>query len=284
MKIALGCASVLVSATLASSIPASGQECSYCAVPSDDSTVVSVLFNVSESSLDKNFRDNSESIAKIKNCLDSISDSESLRLKKIRIVSAASPDSLFEIVSPGEDRKGAFLAVRTNLLYDIAGAPNIAIEFPIRNRWSVAVEHVFPWWIWSSNSRSLQILYPSVLGRYWWGNRATKNVLTGPFAGLQFGGGKYDIEPHHKGWQGEGWIGGPEIGYAWELSRHWHFEVSAGAGIMWTHYRRYHGMENDKHLVYQYNGHYTWVGPIKANASIAYLFYRKAKPGRASSR
>ena len=40
-------------------------------------------------------------------------------------------------------------ALKTNLLFDLAFAPNIELELPFgkSNRWSLNVEWIFPWWL-----------------------------------------------------------------------------------------------------------------------------------------
>lgn len=38
------------------------------------------------------------------------------------------------------------LALKNNLLYDLALAPNIEIEIPVGKRWSVNLEYKSPWW------------------------------------------------------------------------------------------------------------------------------------------
>ena len=75
-------------------------------------------------------------------------------------------------------------AIKTNLLYDAASVLNIGIEAPIRDRWSVAFDWVCPWWSSYERQKYLQLLYGSLEGRYWFGNREDKLQLTGWFAGI----------------------------------------------------------------------------------------------------
>lgn len=175
-------------------------------------------------------------------------------------------------------RKPLF-AVKTNLLYDAVSALNVAVEVPIKDHWSIGLEYTFPWWVWDNNSRAFEMLFWQGTGRYWFGDRTNKRVLTGWFAGINAGGGYYDFEPHHKGYQGEFYTASAEGGYAWNINDHWSFELSAGLGWIGSKYRHYEGMENDNYLVWQNSGNYTWLGPVKLNASIVYLFYHKVKKG-----
>ncbi|MBR5399686.1 MAG: DUF3575 domain-containing protein [Bacteroidales bacterium] len=170
-------------------------------------------------------------------------------------------------------------AIKTNLLYDFVATPNLSIEIPIKNKWSIGAEYDFPWWIWKDNSRAFQIQYWNIYLRRWLGNRAKKDVLSGWFVGLNAGGGYYDIEPHrslpHRGYQGWGLTGAFEAGYAFYLSSRWSFELSVAAGYMHTDYSKYKAVMDDEHLVWQHDDHRDWFGPTKVNASLVYLIYHK---------
>lgn len=179
------------------------------------------------------------------------------------------------------------LAVSTNLLYDfgslaydMAFTPNIAVEVPIGQRWSVYAEYAFPWWLTPENDRAWQILKWDIGGRWWFSRHNPSDrmdVLRGHFLGLDFGAGYYDIEPRHTGYQGEFQTLGLEYGYAFRLSPHWRLDLYAGAGWMGTHYRYYEGTSDDVHLIYQHHGRLQWFGPVKAGASIKYIFTRKVR-------
>lgn len=179
------------------------------------------------------------------------------------------------------------LAVSTNLLYDfgslaydMAFTPNIAVEVPIGQRWSVYAEYAFPWWLTPQNDRAWQILKWDIGGRWWFSRHNPSDrmdVLRGHFLGLDFGAGYYDIEPKHTGYQGEFQTLGLEYGYAFRLSPHWRLDLYAGAGWMGTHYRYYEGTSDDVHLIYQHHGRLQWFGPVKAGASIKYIFTRKVR-------
>ena len=179
------------------------------------------------------------------------------------------------------------LAVSTNLVYDfgslaydMAFTPNIAVEVPIGQSWSVYAEYAFPWWLTPQNDRAWEILKWDIGGRWWFSRHNPSDrmdVLRGHFLGLDFGAGYYDIEPKHTGYQGEFQTLGLEYGYAFRLSPHWRLDLYAGAGWMGTHYRYYEGTSDDVHLIYQHHGRLQWFGPVKAGASIKYIFTRKVR-------
>lgn len=173
--------------------------------------------------------------------------------------------------------KKPVLAIATNLLYDLAITPNVALELPLGQRWSMYGEYTFPWWTASKNNRAWQILKWDLGTRYWMSPRSiAQDVLTGHFLGLDLSGGYYDIEPNNKGWQGEFILAGLEYGYAWRLGKkgNWRLDLSAAAGWMGTEYRYYEGTDDSAHLLYKHTGRYNWFGPVKAAISIKYLFNR----------
>ena len=83
-----------------------------------------------------------------------------------------------------ENTGKTILAVKNNLLYDIALAPNIEIEVPIGRQWSLNAEYKCPWWSDSNKEICYQLLSGGIESRFWLGNRAGRRQLTGHFIGL----------------------------------------------------------------------------------------------------
>lgn len=185
------------------------------------------------------------------------------------------------VTTPGE--RQPLFALKTNLLFDAALMPNIELEIPIGNRWSMNGEYIFPWWLMDDNKYCLQILSGSLEGRYWLGNRQSRrarNVLTGHFIGLYAGGGMYDLQWKENGYQGEFFIAaGLSYGWATAIARNLHLEFNIGVGLLRTNYRHYHANDDYRTLQWQENGEYTWLGPTKAKISLVWLFSRKARKG-----
>lgn len=180
--------------------------------------------------------------------------------------------------------KVPLFAASTNLLYDLAITPNIALELPVGKHFSVLLDYTFPWWVTRDNRHAWEMLKLDGGLRFWPGKKDKNDrmdVLTGLFAGLDFGAGYYDIEPSHKGYQGELQTVGVELGYAWRLGEKWRLDAFGALGWMGTHYRYYEGNADDSRLLWQYNGRYIWYGPTKAGISIKYIFTAK-RGGRAA--
>ncbi|RHJ50723.1 DUF3575 domain-containing protein [Bacteroides sp. AM10-21B] len=169
-------------------------------------------------------------------------------------------------------------ALKTNLLFDAALMPNIELELPIGKRWSLNAEYIFPWWLINDDRYCLQLLMGGLEGRYWFGNREKRQALTGHFAGLYAGGGKYDLQWDTKGYQGEFFIAaGISYGYAHPIARNLRLEYNIGIGMLRTNYRHYHTRDNHRTLLWQENGEYTWLGPTKLKVSLVWLINRKTK-------
>lgn len=173
------------------------------------------------------------------------------------------------------------LAIKSNLLFDLATILNVEVELPISDKWSVSGEYMYSWWINKKhNSFAFQLITGGLEGKYWLGNRNHKRVLTGHFIGAYTNIGIYDIQfRRDKGYQGNLKLnGGFSYGYAIPLvNDKMSLEFSMGIGYIQTNYQRYHVVENGKKLVYQYDGKYRWFGPTKAKISLVWLFGNKIK-------
>lgn len=168
------------------------------------------------------------------------------------------------------------IAVKTNLLFDVALIPNIELEIPLGSHWSLNGEYMFPWWLVDNDKYCMQLLSGSLEGRWWLGNRIRRKPLTGHFAGIYTGGGKYDLQWKEKGYRGVYFItAGLSYGYSLSLSKRWNMEFSLGVGMMRTDYRLYKAEDDYRTLFWQKNGRYTWFGPTKAKISLVWLLGNK---------
>lgn len=200
------------------------------------------------------------------------------------IPTAAEPaTALPALPTPIEYVYKPLLAVKTNLLFDLASLINIEVEVPIGNRWSVAGEWIFPWWLWENKQHCLELMNGNVEGRYWFGNRQKHAKLTGWFAGFYAGGGYYDLEWDKKGYQGEFFIAtGLSAGYSHSIAKNLRLEYSLGIGYMKTKYREYEAVkksDDEWHLMRRTSGQYTWIGPTKARISLVWMLNSKHKKG-----
>ena len=181
-------------------------------------------------------------------------------------------------ISVGSYVKRPVLALKTNLLFDLAMAPNIELEIPLGKHWSVSAEWMFPWWMFKNDKYCFEVLSGGLEGRYWPGNRKKCRALTGHFFGFYAGGGLYDLQWDRDGYQGEFYIAsGISYGYALPIGRNLNLEFSIGIGLLRTDYEHYHTLDNYQTLLWQDSGRYTWIGPTKAKISFVWLLNRKVK-------
>jgi len=166
-------------------------------------------------------------------------------------------------------------ALKTNLLFDLAVAPNIEVEIPIGRhaRWSFMAEYWNPWWRWDRLDQSYEVQVAGVELRHWLlpHCNGSRPVLSGHFLGAYCASGKYDLENDQVGDQGEVTSVGMTYGFCWPLSRHWNIEMSASAGALWGQRRHYNAEFESTHLIYKYTKNMFYVGPTKLKVSIVYL-------------
>ena len=174
----------------------------------------------------------------------------------------------------GPVKSQTVLAVKNNLLYDLALAPNIEVEIPMGKRWSLNTEYKCPWWLNSKHDFCYQLLSGGMEGRCWLGNRQKRDRLTGHFIGLYAEGGIYDFQLRGDGYQGKYYgAAGVTYGYARQLARHFSLEFSLGIGYLTTEYKKYTPYEGD--IVWTNSGRYNFIGPTKAKVSLVWLITTK---------
>lgn len=168
-------------------------------------------------------------------------------------------------------KRTTVLALKNNLLYDLALAPNIEIELPIGRRWSLNTEYKCPWWSNTEKGFCYQLLSGGVEVRFWLGNRKKHDRLTGHFLGAYAEGGTYDFQfDEEKGYRGDYYTAsGITYGYTHRLARHLAIEFSLGIGYLTTEYRKYTTYEGD--LIWTSTGRYHFMGPTKAKVSLVWL-------------
>ena len=200
------------------------------------------------------------------------------------------------------------VAIKTNLLFDVALMPNIEVEFPIGRHFSVLGEWTFPWWGGLGNDGgvspvpaysekfTMQMLSGGAEVRYWfprsermnqhaykWGDF---NPLLGWFVGLYAGAGLYDFQFGGNGIQGEFYIAsGISGGFTHPIGKYFHMEYSLGIGYLSTRYYRYTPLDGHKVVIIRPDGMYdrrqqNWFGPTKAKISLVWIPRFKVKAKR----
>ena len=172
----------------------------------------------------------------------------------------------------GQDTLCPSFTVKTNALFDLAGAWNVEVEVPLGQRFSASVEWTAPWWLKKDNSFCYEANSMTLEGRYWWTHSATDPMLTGWFSSVYANTAKYDLQNSEKGIQGVLWNVGAGGGYAWNLGKNWGMEAMLGIGYMHTRYEQYVPKENYTILSYQRTLQTQWTGPTRLKLSVYYKF------------
>lgn len=198
--------------------------------------------------------------------------------KALPVVSAGSGELVSTAFPEKRKRLGpshkVMVALKNNMIYDLALAPNVEVEFSTGKRWSLNTEYKCPWWLNSKHDFCYQLLSGGMEGRCWLGNRQKRDRLTGHFIGLYAEGGIYDFQLRGDGYQGKYYgAAGVTYGYARQLARHFSLEFSLGIGYLTTEYKKYTPYEGD--IIWTNSGRYNFIGPTKAKVSLVWLITTK---------
>lgn len=164
------------------------------------------------------------------------------------------------------------LALKTNIIYDLALMPSLEVEYMIDDRWSVNAEGEVAWWRKESKHKYYQIATLSPEIRYWF---KTKKRWHGHYVGLFGGGSWYDLENGKRGYKGEFWKAGLSYGYMFPIGRSLSFEAGLGLGFLRTWYEEY--LPIDGHYVYQQSSRTNWIGPVKLKFTLVWRLWDENK-------
>lgn len=171
------------------------------------------------------------------------------------------------------------LALKTNIIYDLALMPSLEVEYMIDDRWSVNAEGEVAWWRKESKHKYYQIATLSPEIRYWF---KTKKRWHGHYVGLFGGGSWYDLENGRRGYKGEFWKAGLSYGYMFPIGRSLSFEAGLGLGFLRTWYEEY--LPIDGHYVYQQSSRTNWIGPVKLKFTLVWRLWDENRSKRGGER
>ena len=186
---------------------------------------------------------------------------------------------------PRYQRRKIF-ALRTNLLLPLM---NVGVEVPVGNRWSVGLDHYYPW-IWrntSSNESCTELMLETAEARYWLGRHHSrgsvnwKNRLLGHSVGVFGVAGYYDFERDWNGRQGEFWGAGVDYMFAFPVfGGRMHMELELGVGYLSGSYEIYDVYTEGGQLFRRRDEGrkgFTYMGPLKAGVSLVLPIYKDRK-------
>ena len=194
---------------------------------------------------------------------------------------AVAPDEKTTTVAPEQERYEPLhkLALKTNIIYDLALMPSLEVEYMINERWSVNAEGEVAWWKNNGKHKYYQIATLSPEVRYWF---KTKKRWHGHYVGLFGGGSWYDLENGERGYKGEFWKAGLSYGYMFPIGRSLSFEAGLGLGFLRTWYEEY--LPIDGHYVYQQSSRTNWIGPVKLKFTLVWRLWDENRSKRGGER
>lgn len=191
------------------------------------------------------------------------------------VVETAAADT---VLQPAE-RKPFYMAVKTNMLYDILALPNLGVEFYLGRNWSVAANWMYGWWDSDRRHRYWRAYGGDIAVRKWFGRAADAKPLTGHHLGVygqiltydfEFGGkGQMAGEPGKPLWSRPSYAAGVEYGYSLPIARRLNIDFTIGIGYLGGKYYEYEPI--DGHYVWQATKQRHWFGPTKAEISLVWL-------------
>lgn len=170
-------------------------------------------------------------------------------------------------VSP-ETSKPFYMALKTNMLYDVLAVPNIGVEFYLGKNWSISGNWMYGWWKKNSSHRYWRIYGGDIAVRYWFGKKASEKPLTGHHVGVYGQAFTYDFE-----WGGKGYMGGEpggtlwdktnyaagvEYGYSLPVANRLNIDFTLGVGYWGGKYYTYTPLD----------GHYVWQATKTGTGSV----------------
>lgn len=191
------------------------------------------------------------------------------------------PDEKTTAAVPEQERYEPLhkLALKTNIIYDLALMPSLEVEYMINERWSVNAEGEVAWWKNNGKHKYYQIATLSPEVRYWF---KTKKRWHGHYVGLFGGGSWYDLENGKRGYKGEFWKAGLSYGYMFPIGRSLSFEAGLGLGFLRTWYEEY--LPIDGHYVYQQSSRTNWIGPVKLKFTLVWRLWDENRSKRGGER
>lgn len=171
-------------------------------------------------------------------------------------------------------RRPYYLAIKTNMLYDLLLVPNIGVEVYLGKSWSAGGNWMYAWWKTDRKHRYWRTYGGDLYLRRWLGSKAEAKPLTGHHLGLYGGIVTYDFELGGRGYLGDKWSyhAGIEYGYAHPIARRLNLEFNIGIGYLGGEYKEY--LPIDDHYVWQATKRRHWFGPTKAEISLVWLIGR----------
>ena len=193
-----------------------------------------------------------------------------------KITSVLTSDNTTAVhVAVPDDAQKVYMAIRTNMLYDVALTPTIGVDFHLGRNWSLGANWTYAWWHKDSWAYYHRVYGGDINLRKYFGASARRRPLSGHHIGVYAQAFTYDFEYGSTGFLSNfSYGGGLEYGYSLPVSKTLNIDFSIGCGYLGGEYKVYDPI--DDHYVWRETRQRHWYGPTKAEISLAWNIGNKA--------
>lgn len=193
------------------------------------------------------------------------------------------PEINFELSFPKpKPIKPFYMALKTNMVYDLLSVPNLGAEFYLGKNLSIVGNWMYAWWDLHPKAYWWRIYGGDLALRWWFGREAHEKPLTGHHVGIYGSLLTYDFElggtgymggiPRGTLWDKCNHFFGVEYGYSLPIAKRWNIDFNVGFGYWGGVYQVYD--PKDGCYIYRETRHRNYWGPTKAEVSLVWLIGR----------
>lgn len=166
------------------------------------------------------------------------------------------------------------MAIKTNMLYDLAMTPNIGVEFHLGRNWTVGANWAYAWWKNDNKAFYWRVYGGELDVRKYFGKQAQERPLSGHHVGIYGQGLTYDFDLGKAGILSQLSYGvGLEYGYSLPVAKALNIDFGIGFGYLGGEYKVYDPM--DGCYVWRETRQRHWFGPTRAEISLVWLIGNK---------
>lgn len=184
-------------------------------------------------------------------------------------------ETVTEVVAEpvAKEKRPWYVALKTNMLYDVLAVPNIGAEVYLGKNFTVGADWMYAFWGHDTETRIYKIYGGDLYGRYYFGPGSDR-PLHGMHAGVFGQMLAYDLEFGNKGWQAPRWTygGGVEFGWTFSIGPRLNIDLNAGFGLLHGIYKDY--IPVDGHFVWQATKMRNYFGPTQLEVQLEWLIGR----------
>ena len=176
-------------------------------------------------------------------------------------------------------KKPFYMAIKTNMLYDVVAVPNISAEFYLGKGFSLSAGYTHAWWKVEEKNWFWRYYGAEASLRWWFGKRSRIKPLQGHHIGVNYQMMTYDFQLGNQGVlagkPGGTLIDRPshtvalEYGYSVAIARRLNLDFVVGVGYNWGIFDEY--IPIDGHYVWQSTKRRQYIGPTKLEVSLVWL-------------